>query len=129
MIVHKEKKTYQTRSDKPNENWTNDSNYLVVDDNSLIAKKIREYYPFYTLVIKNDEIVDVIEDTKSKEKFDDSTMKLQEIEELKQKLKDTDYQAIKYAEGQISDEEYTPIKAERKSWRDRINELEADLEV
>ena len=43
---------------------------------------------------------------------------------LKQQLDATDYQAIKYAEGQISEEEYSPIREERQTWRDRINELE-----
>lgn len=48
-----------------------------------------------------------------------------EIAMLKAKLAATDYQALKYAEGHFTDEEYAPIKAERQSWRDRINELEA----
>lgn len=43
---------------------------------------------------------------------------------LKQKLLSTDYQAIKFAEGQISAEEYEPIKKQRQEWRDEINELE-----
>ena len=47
-----------------------------------------------------------------------------EISELKRKLGATDYQAIKYAEGVISDEEYADMKAQRQAWRDRINELE-----
>lgn len=51
----------------------------------------------------------------------------QEIEILKQKLKDTDYKAIKYAEGQLTEEEYASTKAERQGWRDRINELEAQI--
>ena len=57
------------------------------------------------------------------------TSQNKEINELKQKLADTDYQALKYAEGQISEEEYLPIKEQRQAWRDRINELEAMLEV
>lgn len=48
-----------------------------------------------------------------------------EIAELKQRLAASDYQAIKYAEGHFTDEEYAPIKAERQAWRNRINELEA----
>lgn len=32
---------------------------------------------------------------------------------LKQALKNTDYQAIKYAEGLLTEEEYAPIKAQR----------------
>ena len=47
-----------------------------------------------------------------------------EIKALKAKLSETDYKAIKYAEGVMSAEEYAPIKAERQGWRDRINELE-----
>ena len=47
------------------------------------------------------------------------------ISELKQCLSDTDYQAIKYAEGELSEEEYTDMKAQRAAWRKEINELEA----
>ena len=51
-----------------------------------------------------------------------------EISELKKKLFDTDYKAIKYAEGLLTDEEYAEVKAQREEWRKRINELEASLE-
>ena len=50
-----------------------------------------------------------------------------EITQLKKQLSDTDYKAIKYAEGQISESEYAPVKTERQGYRDRINELEALL--
>jgi hypothetical protein len=50
---------------------------------------------------------------------------IKEIAELKQKLKDTDYQAIKYAEGWITEEDYAPIKAERQEWRNEINRLQS----
>lgn len=50
----------------------------------------------------------------------------EEIDILKQKLFNTDYKAIKYAEGQLTEEEYGPIKQERQSWRNRINELELE---
>ena len=50
-----------------------------------------------------------------------------EIIQLKKALSDTDYKAIKYAEGQISEEEYASVKAERQGYRDHINELEALL--
>ena len=49
------------------------------------------------------------------------------INELKKLLKDTDYQAIKYAEGLISENDYQPIKALRQSYRDEINMLEEEL--
>ena len=47
-----------------------------------------------------------------------------EIQQLKKQLSDSDYKAIKYAEGQISESEYAPVRAERQGYRDRINELE-----
>ena len=50
------------------------------------------------------------------------------IEELKQQLSETDYKAIKYAEGLMTDEEYEPIKLQRQEWRKEINELEKQLE-
>ena len=50
-----------------------------------------------------------------------------EIQQLKKLLSDTDYKAIKYAEGQISEEEYSEIKSERQGYRDRINYLEGLL--
>lgn len=51
-----------------------------------------------------------------------------EIATLKSQLAETDYKAIKYAEGWITEEEYAEIKAQRQAWRDRINELEHLLE-
>lgn len=47
-----------------------------------------------------------------------------EIAELKANLRDTDYQAIKYAEGMFTLSEYAPIREQRQAWRDRINHLE-----
>lgn len=49
------------------------------------------------------------------------------IIELKNKLKETDYQAIKHFEGCLSDSEYEPIKTQRQAWRDEINELEEQI--
>ena len=50
------------------------------------------------------------------------------ISEAKAKLSQTDYQAIKYFEGFISETDYAPIKEQRQAWRDEINALEAELE-
>lgn len=47
-----------------------------------------------------------------------------DIFELKSKLRESDYKAIKYAEGEITAEEFEPVKAERRAWRVKINELE-----
>lgn len=49
------------------------------------------------------------------------------IIELKKLLSESDYKAIKYAEGAISESEYVLTKAERQAWRDEINTLEGML--
>lgn len=51
-----------------------------------------------------------------------------EINELKKKLFDTDYKAIKYSEGLLTDKEYAEVKAQRQAWRDEINRLEEKLQ-
>ena len=47
-----------------------------------------------------------------------------EIFELKEELNATDYKALKYAEGVLTDEEYQQTGIQRQAWRRRINELE-----
>lgn len=49
------------------------------------------------------------------------------IAELKGLLKATDYQAIKYAEGALTSEEYEQMRAQRQSWRNEINTCEEYL--
>lgn len=49
------------------------------------------------------------------------------INELKLLLSKTDYQAIKFAEGELSAEEYLPIKQKRRAYRAEINSLEEKL--
>lgn len=46
------------------------------------------------------------------------------IAELKELLRETDYQAIKFAEGWITDEEYSEVRQQREAWREEIRELE-----
>lgn len=48
-----------------------------------------------------------------------------EINALKILLRDTDYKALKHADGAMTDEEYAPIRQQRAEWRARINELES----
>lgn len=42
-------------------------------------------------------------------------------------LLSTDYKAIKYAEGVISEEEYASVKLLRQSWRNQINEIDEEI--
>lgn len=48
-----------------------------------------------------------------------------EIQALKRSLAETDYKAVKYAEGVMADEDYQATGIQRQAWRRRINELEA----
>ena len=49
------------------------------------------------------------------------------IQKLKMLLAETDYRAIKYAEGLYTEEEYAPYKEQRKAYRDEINSLEKEI--
>ena len=51
-----------------------------------------------------------------------------EIKIHKSRLNATDYKALKYFEGLLTEEEYAPIKAQRQAWRDRINALEVEVQ-
>ena len=46
---------------------------------------------------------------------------------LKDELQKTDYKAIKYSEGWLTDEEYAETKVERQRIREEINRLEMEL--
>lgn len=49
MIIF-ENKGFQTRSDKPNSDWTGNALY-VVPDGSMLAQKVMENYPYYEFVL------------------------------------------------------------------------------
>ena len=49
--------------------------------------------------------------------------------ELHNNLLNTDYKALKYAEGMVSETEYEPIKLQRQAWRNEINVLEKRIEA
>ena len=51
------------------------------------------------------------------------------INNLKTKLANTDYMAIKFAEGELTTSEYAVVREKRKQWRNAINELEKQLKV
>lgn len=58
---------------------------------------------------------------------EEQSKKAAEIQACKQMLKETDYQAIKFSDNALTEEEYAPIRAQRASWRARINEIEKDF--
>lgn len=57
--------------------------------------------------------------------FTEKQMAERTIPQLKERLAETDYQAIKFAEGELSAEDYAEMKAQRAAWRAEINRLEA----
>ena len=57
--------------------------------------------------------------------------KLQELRNkitlLKLELINSDYNVIKFAEGELSAAEFAPIKEQRRAWRTEINAIETML--
>lgn len=49
------------------------------------------------------------------------------INAYKNLLQQTDYMAIKHADGALAPEEYGPMRAKREEWREAINQCEAQL--
>lgn len=54
--------------------------------------------------------------------------KKEQIAKLEQLLASSDWKQHKWKDGDMTDEEYEPIRQQRHAWRVRINELEAELE-
>ena len=78
--------------------------------------------------ITEEEYNEILESRENALKPDIEVVKKQnEIQYYKELLFASDYKAIKYAEGLLTEEEYAPIRAERQGWRNRINELEEEL--
>ena len=55
--------------------------------------------------------------------------KSEKLELLLTQLSETDYMAIKYAEGQMTATEYAPMKLQRQEWRNEYNFLQGDDSV
>ena len=131
MIIDKNKINYQTRSDKPDSFWLNESerdNYFVIHDNSILAQKIRANYPDIEYVLdENGNLIDVNIKTADKEKRQKKEEYNKQIAQLKMQLRNTDYQALKFAEGQITAADYEATKIQRQAWRDEINRLENEI--
>ena len=110
-----------------------------IGGDAIIAKvdTIPEKYDYLTVVNEHNldgEIVcDLVANffpTVTKEQREEILAKQnikKEIERLKGLLSDTDYQAIKFAEGWLTEEEYSEIKFQRQVWRAEINDLQNQL--
>ena len=76
-----------------------------------------------------DKFVDgkLVRDSKKYKKILDLQEKQCKIQEFKKKLAETDYKLFKYLDGELTNEEYESIKAQRHEWREQINQLEDEL--
>ena len=97
-----------------------------------ITKEEYEGLELFEKCFSND-LTRVIDYVKSEEEIQEERIwqrnfdLIEQIGELKVKLGQSDYKALKYFEGELTAEEYAPIKAERHLWRLKINELESQL--
>ena len=83
-----------------------------------------------TLKFSNGKLIEMTEEEKTQAESELAIAdKKKRINELKSLLQATDYQAIKYAEGEMPNEEYAPVKELRKGWRKEINDIEALLSI
>lgn len=78
----------------------------------------------YKYKIENWELIERTEEDREEELYS-SNINTQ-IAILKENLTKTDYIAMKYAEGWISEKEYVEVKTQRQEWRDKINQLEIE---
>lgn len=66
MIIYEDGK-YETRSDKPNEDWTGKAKYIIdesTENGKYLADRISNLYPHYELIISNGKIIEVKENIK-----------------------------------------------------------------
>lgn len=111
MWVFKENNIITTISDEEKEG------YVYTDEEIVLA-----YNGEYFLPLSETQTQKYIDEMNHFFTLNDLKCK---VDTYKQLLADSDYKAIKYAEGLISAEEYEPIKLERQSYRDEINRVEA----
>jgi hypothetical protein len=103
---------------------------LILDENNLIKgfsiipfdstlPTIEVDDPYKDIQVGVDSFVnnELVRGTSKEDNF-------RKILELKKKLAESDYKLMKYLEGELTEEEYLPIKEQRKRWRKEINELE-----
>lgn len=89
--------------------------YIEVKDYSTIKLNVDKVLNGTLFKGKDDEVKAKIE-------------KFKRINELKKLLAESDYKCLKYIDGELTEEEYSTIKTQRKSWREEINSLEKELE-
>ena len=111
ILFNKENKTVIYKNEKKPKSYTDDLELVEVQEIPIITNA--QY-----LTYENGNIL--VNDKQPNQK----EIAVKRIAELKKSLSETDYLAIKYAEGWLNEEEYAPIKSQRQVWRDEINNLQ-----
>jgi len=88
----------------------------VADEILAVIRKTKKF--------ENGQVVDMTQDEIGYQQLlRDKQGASEEIEKLEQLLNDTDYKAFKYIDGEVKENEWQAIKAQRKNSRARIREL------
>lgn len=86
----------------PGQSWWSGDGVLIADDENQYGIPFRIFLP-----------------------YDDTQKEIYlRICKCKENLKETDYQPVKYVDGEYTEEEYAPKKAQRAAWRNEIRQLE-----
>lgn len=112
---------------------TESSSKRIAEMNGILVESLPDseerFYPAYKLIngewILDEEKARIIQERINKQEAIEQINL--EMEEIQAKLNNTDYKALKWMEGLLTDEEYNPIKEERMSLRSRYNELEEEI--
>lgn len=102
---------------------------LPIEFDICYVETLPEYnmYRQYVKVEDGKLVVYDLELSPEKEKEVTRTEIIIEINNYKRLLEQSDYKAMKFLDGSLSEEEYYPIREDRKYWRKKINELEEEL--
>lgn len=98
-----------------------ESHYEIIKEYSNGGKDLKKIIdvPYSPAIEEHD----VYEDIQVYIEYSEEQKTQRRIEELKRLLSSTDYQAIKFAESELTAEEYEPMRLQRRVWREEINKL------
>lgn len=130
MIINKQNKSYQTRSDASNFNWLNSEDWYLVADNSPLARKVKQLFPRFDFVLDgNGNLIDVVEIPKTQEEINS-----ERAEEIKTELTELDTTIKRATEDLYTLTNTTPYQktaeviARKEELRQELKELK-ELEV
>ena len=130
MIINKQSKSYQTRSDASNFNWLNSEDWYLVADNSPLARKVKQLFPRFDFVLDaNGNLIDVVEVPKTQEEINS-----ERAEEIKTELTELDTTINRATEDLYTLTNTTPYQktaeviARKEELRQELKELK-ELEV